>query len=57
MRVNSHDKNYLEVAESHVAGSTELQHASLDVLELLDGKANGLDAVLILSTAPEDHNN
>lgn len=57
MRMNSHDKNYLEVAESHVAGSTELQHASLDVLELLDGKTNGLDAVLILSTAPEDHNN
>lgn len=56
MQVHSYD-NHLEVAKSHVAGSAELQHASLDILKLLDGKANGLDAVLILSTAPEDHDN
>jgi len=46
---------YLEVTEGHVAGSAELQHATLDGSKLLDGESKGLDAVVELLTAPEDH--
>jgi hypothetical protein len=38
-----------------VAGSAKLQHTALDGSKLLDGEGKGLDTVLELLAAPEDH--